>query len=503
MAGPPFLYSDFRGGLNTKDAPYLLTSNQARDLQNVQGTTAGAIVKRNGLVTLARPDVPLTSLAAFDAAVNECLIGAGGGNLYKITPGGTVSTIKTGLSVSRHWEWIQTQPVSGQGPLYGMNGIDPPQQWDGAAANTGNWVATTGTVPNGTYMVLAGNRLWIAGVPAFPSRVFFSDLIPVNNGPLVWPAANVSVFDENDGAPITGLGTVGPYVLVAKARSLYVITDLNTGDARRLSSNVGAVSHRSIAAAPEGTYFLAEDSGVFLTNGSSVKLISDQIQPTIDTVTNRTMASASYFNSHYYLSVGRSGASNDTVLDFDAALNSWWLHTFGSNQLVVWHPSGPLAAPGLYSAKSNSTPIVDQCFVPNVTVDNGAPFTWIWRGPWQSPTFYRRRLFPTPYFRKRFRQIRFDGAGTVDFSLAADFSAGETLRNSNLFNVATDSFGGMGTFGANDGSVFGGIGSISRVKIFSLGVYNAISVVVSSTSSTQDQLLAYVLLVSDRKDLVV
>lgn len=504
MTSLPFDYTDFHGGLNTRDAPNLLTDEQARDLQNIQGTTAGAIVKRDGLVTFATPAVQLTSLFPLEATASPFLIGAGVTSLYSITTGGVVTAIKTGVTSGLNWEWVQSQVTGGQGPLYGMNGTDTPQQWSGTGS-TANWTATTGTVPNGKYMVLAGNRIWVAGVAANPARVFFSDLIPGNNGPVTWPAANVAIFDENDGAPITGLGHVGPYIFVTKARKSYLITDFNTGDARRLSDSIGCISHRSIAEAPEGTYFLSEDRGVYLTNGSKITSISDVIQPTIDGIQIRTAAAGTYFGSHYYLSVDTGGTPgvNDTTLDFDSTLQSWWLHTFGSGQFAVWHPS--VTTPGLYSTKDTSA-VVDQCFVPGVTVDNGTPFTWRWRGPWQSPTFYRRRRFPTPYYRKRLRQVRFRGAGTVDFSLATDFILNETLKTQNAFEpVSSGTFGAAdGTFyGAADGSSFGGSASIALARVFSLGVAEAFSLVFSSTSSTQDLITDYVLMISDRKDLVV
>jgi hypothetical protein len=498
----PFYYTDFHGGLNTKDAPYLVQDEQARDLQNVQATTAGAIVKRGGLVTFASLPSALTSLYAYEGSP-PYLVGAGAGKLYAISSGGVATQIGTGFASDR-WEWVQTQSVSGSGPVYGMNGVDTPQQWTGnPASGTTPWVATTGTLQNGKYLILAGNRLWVAGVAAAPSRVYYSDLIPGNNGPVTWPSSGVSVFDEDDGEPITGLARVGPYILVSKRRRLYVIFDLNIGEARHLSDTVGCIANRSMVAAPEGTYLLAEDGGVYLTNGSVVKPISTAIQPTIDALQTRANAAGAYYNSHYYLSVDSSGTAgiNDLTLDYDVALQSWWVHTFGSAQYAIWHPTG---LPALYSAKATGA-IVDQCFVPGVTIDNGQPFTWRWRGPWQSPTFYRRRRFPTPYFKKRFRQMRLDGFGTVDLSLGTDFGATEVLLKSNMFgNVDPEGvFGGAGFYAAEDGSAFGGTAAITRAMQFSLGVYRAISLVFSATSTTSDMVTSYVLMVSDRKDLVV
>src|SRR5205814_197913 len=146
--------------------------------------------------------------------------------------------------------------------------------------------------------------------------------------------------------------------------------------------------------------------------------------------------------------------------------------------------------------------IVDQCFVPGVFVDNGQPFEWVWRGAWQSPSFYRRRWFPTPWYRKNFRQIRFFGTGNVDFSLATDFANGEVLRKSNLFKSATSTWGGAGQFGANDGSVFGDYPTMGEARVFSLGTHRAVSVVFSSTSTTADAVNLYALMMTDRRDMV-
>jgi hypothetical protein len=128
--------------------------------------------------------------------------------------------------------------------------------------------------------------------------------------------------------------------------------------------------------------------------------------------------------------------------------------------------------------------------------------SWVWRGPWQSPTFYRRRRFPTPYFRKRLRQIRLDGQGTVDFYLAKDFAGGETLVRSNVFNYdpTSDVWAGSGLFAGS--GIFGGGPTISRTKIFGQGVANAFSFVFSGTSSTPDELVSYVMMLTDRRDLV-
>ena len=505
----PLLYSNFSLGLNTKSAPYLLDeglgSLPSRDLSNVQGTVAGAIVKRNGLVTLATPATALTSLFASEATTTNSLVGATGTTLVSVTTGGTVTSIKTAVTNNARWEFISAPVVSGQGPVYGVNGLDTPQQWSGATAGTAtvNWTNASGAVavPNGKYCIYANNQAFITGVSATPSRVFWSALAdPTNWDPASLTGAGFADFDPNDGQVITAIGKVGPYILVAKPRKLWVIADTATATIRRITDQVGCVAHRTMQSGPEGTYFLSEDRGVYLTNGTKLEPISDIISPTIDAIDGaRGSACAAYFNGHYYLSVAGTGSlPNDTTLDYDTTLTSWWRHSFGSNQFAVWHPVGSAQ---LYSAKATAA-IVDQCFAAGVNTDNGSNFFWVWRGPWQSPSFFRRRLFPTPYYRKRLRQMRFDGAGTVDVSLAKDFAGAETIVRQNVFAVAgSTNFGGPQPFGGPQ--LFGGSGTVQRARAYSLGVANAFSVVFSSTSSTADIVDSYLLIMHDRKDLVV
>lgn len=501
----PAEYSSFQAGLNTRSAPFLLDEGTgtlpARDLSNVQSTLTGAIVKRAGLVTFASPATALTSLFPLES-VGPFMIGATGTTLISVSTGGATASIKTALTSGKRWEWVSAPIVSAQGPAFGMSGFDIPQQWSGTG-NTANWTATDagGTVPNGTYSIYFGNQVFVSGVAATPSRVYWSGIAD----PTAWNPANLNGsgfedFDPGDGQAITALGRVGPYVLVAKPRKLWVIIDPATATTRRISDQVGCVAHRSMVEGSEGTYFLSEDRGVFLTNGSTLKPVSDQIQPTIDLVAGqKANAVGGYFNGHYYLSVAGGGSGgNDTTLDWDASLGSWWKHSFGSNQFAVWHPS---TTANLYSAKSTAA-IVDQCFATGVNTDNGSAFQWVWRGAWQSPSYYRRRLAPTPHQKKRLRKMRFFGSGTVDLSLATDFVQVESLVQANALGTSASAtnWGGSGNWGAADGSAWGGGGSVTMAEADSLGVARAFSIVFSATSTTADSIDLYTLFLTDRKD---
>jgi hypothetical protein len=493
---------DFRGGFDSKDAPFLLQDSFARDVVNVQGTTAGAIVKRNGLTTFASPAATFTSLFALESTTSLFLVGAGGTALYSVSTGGTVTSIKTGLTAGLRWSFASAPVVSAQGPLFGMNGTDTPQQWSGSGS-TGNWTNASGavSVPNGTMCLYANNQMFAAGMASEPSRVRWSTFAdPTNWDPASLTGAGFADFDPNDGQKISAIGQVGPYILVAKPRKLWVIADTLAPTIRQLHATIGIAAHRSLATGPEGAFFLAEDRNIYVTDGTTVKPIADRIGPTVASILDRTKAVGKVYDGHYYLSVPITGSSNDTTLDYDATLGSWWKHGFGSNQFAIWHPGGTT---GLYSAKSTSA-IVDKAFDPGITVDNGTAFTWRWAGPWQSPSFYRRRLYPTPFFRKRLRQVRLKGYGQVDISYATDFAGAETLKGKDIFQYLTlggaTTFGGGGTYGGP--GVFGDFPGTADARLFSFGVAYAFSTVFSSTSISADAIELYALILADRKDMI-
>jgi hypothetical protein len=500
----PDFYHDFRGGLNTKDQPYLLADGQARDVNNVQATRAGAILKRNGLETFASLAATSNSIYSFEIPSPPLLIVVANGQIYSADTSGALTSRKSGLSAPARWEFVSAPAIGAQGPLYGMNGVDPPQQWDGAAAGTSTWTNASGgvAVPNGKYCLYADNQVFVSGVAAFPSRVYWSAIAdPTNWASASATGAGYMDLDPRDGHPITALGQVGPYIIVAKARKLWVILSTTDASSRQLSDSIGCVAHRSMASGPQGTFFLSEDRGVYLTDGTTLTPVSDSIQPTIDGAgALLSQAAAAYYAGHYYLSLPLTSANNDTTLDYDTTLQSWWKHTFGSNQFVVQHDVNGLAS--LYSAKATAA-IIDQCFVAGQLVDNGTPFTWIWKGPWQSPSYTprMRRVGPSPYYRKRLRQFRCDGEGTIDFSLAKDFASTEALIRANMLGTAlvTDTWANPATIWAGAG-VWASGGVIRRNRVYSLGVANAFSIVFSATSNTPDAVTSYTIMIADRVD---
>jgi hypothetical protein len=494
MRGQPFRFVDFRGGLNTKAGAYLVSENECRDCQNVVSTVRGAIKKRNGNATFCNTftGTPpfITSLFGLNVGATV-LIAAGGTKLYSISTGGVatditgVATLTSGL----RWSFIAGPASGGQGPLYAMNGTDTPKYWTGAG-NIADWTASVGSVPNGQFAVYYKNRVWVAGQTANPSRLFFSDL----GDPRSWTATNTVDFDPNDGQTITAIGVLGPYLLVFKQTKTFVVYDTNTGANRMISGNVGCISHRSLAETPAGLMFLSSDQGVFLTNGNTLKQLSDNIKPTIDSLSAaaKNNSAAAFYNNHYFLSVPASGTNRNSItLDYDTTTDSWWKHTNVASQFALWRP-GSNSQVELYAAQDVATPIVDKCYVENVFSDNATAFIAYWIGPWLS--------FKQPYIRKRIRQIHVDGRGTWDVSVGQDFNVGLVQVQQNIFAGYGSSgslFGGADTFGG--GGTFGDPSFEGQTHIYSIGVARSFSVKFQSVDSSDGEIDAYTMAVTPRK----
>lgn len=493
IRGRPTVFADFRKGINSQADPYALKPTECRDALNVYATSAGSVKKRDGTTSFATPETTLTSI--FSASSPDVFIAHGGTKLYSITSGGTVATLKTTLTSGLRWEFIQAPVITGQGPIYGMNGTDTPQQWDGVAAGTSDWTATVGTRPNGKYMIYHANRVWVAGITATPYRVAFS----APGDPRDWPASNVVDFEPTDGDFITGLGKVGQYLLVFKKRKIYVVTDNATGANRRIASGVGCVAHRSIHESPYGTYFLSDDQGVLVTTGTSLdqgvqiagnvaqERVSYPIEPLLrDASTANLQYSAGVVHKGSYYLTFPSNAGTRTV-QYDPVNEAWWIHSIGANQ---WTQT---ASPSVLHGADSTGARVVKAFVPSISDDLGLPFQSFWWGPWLT--------FNSPYLRKRCRQIHFDGNGIFNFEVFKSFetSSDQDLTTSIDLTIPTDTYGGSGNFGGS-GAFGGAAEQATEAKLYSLGVGRAWSVKVSSTVAQPFTLLSYSMAMQDRTE---
>jgi hypothetical protein len=439
------------GGLNTYDSPYTIQDTESRDCLNVVGTLRGAIQKRRGstqFLAATPPAVEMTGLTSVNIGGTRYLIAFGANKIYSINTSGVPTDITGTASVTSGSRWsVVEAPIStavaNQGPVYMSNGIDAPLQWSGSG-NVAPWTAASGSdpqgnalgpLPNGAYLCYHQNRIWVAGVASAPSTLFFSGLLQSGvqgtGDPSSWPTINVAQFDVSDGYPITGLGDVGAYLLVTKELKSWVVVNPVSIAVRQLSHNIGCISHRSICATQEGTFFLTPTQGVFVTTGTTATEASYKIRPTILNITQsaRQNACAGTFGNHYYLSFPWGGSTiNNRTIDYDMQLKAWWLHDIAANEMAV-HEVGQallyVAVPGVGNG-------VAQVGVPGVYTDFGKPYVGgpfgmsaYWCGAWQRfYEYFMRHRIQMPMVKKRIRQIYFNGQGVITPMVFKNFKPG-------------------------------------------------------------------------------
>ena len=502
MKGTPFVHGDFRGGLNTKAANYLVEDTQCRDCLNVQSTTTGAVIKRQGILSLADIGAATKTVQAIEATSSDHFLAMSDAKIFKVV-GSVPTEVASGFSEGK-WTVVEatadttgpalTPVETSQGPVFLSNG-SVSKAWDGTTLT--NWtmdVDSTLDVPGSLvkphkYSLVHESRVVTAGNLENKSTAYWSEVqIGIGTKPRTWMLENQQLFDPDDGDEITGLGRVGSNILVFKKHKVFVVYDINTGANRRLTSNIGCVSHRSIVETPNGTYFLA-DNGVYVTNGSDVQLVSDQITPTIIGLTQTSNATGMYFRNHYFLSSPTDGI----ILDYDLILKSWWKHGLG-NSLVAQDFTNGFTASTEEPYCLTSSGLLGRMFSPGVYQDFDHSYGWSWAGPWLAPG-QARTVYPA--VRKRVKAIRVDGTGQATVRVDKDFFASGTPvtpQNANgtvlatLFPVtASTTFGDSSYFGDVNSSTspatptgpttFSDTAGISQARIWGQGVARAWSLV--------------------------
>lgn len=532
--------SGFTGGLNSIDSPFTIADGETRDCLNVFATTRGSIQKRTGMTQFLQdpPNLEFSSIFPVTISGTKWLIGFAGTHIYKIDVAGVYTAITGAATVTSGSRWSVVQSalsaaVASEGPVYMVNGVDPPLFWSGSG-NVAAWTGDTGGyaasphVPNGPYMIYAANRIWIGGVAASPATVYFSDLVSTGPtgglpDPSSFPIPNTIGFDVEDAQPITGLGTIGPYVLVFKENKTWVIINPgNPSGTRQVSNTLGCVAHRSIVETPEGTFFLTDNDGVYLTTGTKMVEMSYKVRPTVLQINQsvRGQACGAFHANHYYLSYpSGSSTSNNRTLDYDLQLKAWWLHDMTVNQYALFEPSG---APSLYAAVPGGLgtfPGVQQCFTAGVYLDYGQVYTGAngysayYYGAWQDfYEYFLRHRIRIPMVKKRVRQITFGGSGVIiplifkNFETSGTQYAGVAGNASEAvptlpidFAAGGELWGDATQVWGDPGLPWGGTTASGIARIYAPGVANEWSVAFGNSDENPFEVSYYTYAISTRK----
>jgi hypothetical protein len=423
MRGRPIIGAGAVGGLNLRDGDdAMLKAGDSGRMLNVWTNEHGARSPRDGDTELdLAPDLtgaePFSSVSRIGTAsgagatvgVEHLLLGINDGasnKLYLFDGTNGLTEIATGLT-GLVWSWIEAPASGGQGPYYGVaGGIGNPLYWGGSTGTPpAAWTASGGTLPSQADQILYhANRIWALGHGLYDLR--WSEL----GNPRDWPAANINEFDPDDGDPLTGMGIVPAGIVVFKQGKGWLVYDLDTGANRPLAFGVGAVAWRTIAESPYGAIFLSRDRGVCITDGSTVKRISEKIDPLLQSVSGSLEnATAVYWRDKYLLSLGDALTlgSESVLLEYDFTLDAWAMHTSRCTLLATASLSDPAEEPRLYGAGGNgSVGVVDRLMDPAADKPDA-----YWRSPYHQLAGEKARV----------RAVTFTGSGTFGARLYKDW----------------------------------------------------------------------------------
>lgn len=331
----------FKGGWNTKESAWTFPKDSMSDAQNVN-LVHNDISKRQGNATLNT--TALASSAAvhglFDWLINSgtrYLIVTAGTKIYNSASLSTTFTDITGAVTI-------TTGQNNQHTFASLNNIvaccggttpDTPIQWTG----TGNASALAGTPPVGNLVCVANNFMFISGIAATPSRVYWSNVAD----PGTWGASNFIDFRMSDGDSITAILELNQNLLIFKRRSIGLLfTQSNTvsgsvtlAPLTEVIVGIGCPGGQCVDNLPDGSVvMLGTNAHIYLIQGgTSVLDISDpkegsNIQPTLDGMDASRLKYAVVkvypTRNQVWISLSSSGATtNDTILVYDYQLSVW------------------------------------------------------------------------------------------------------------------------------------------------------------------------------------
>lgn len=278
------IFTSNTGGLNSKGSPIFVGKNEASDLLNVNLDTDGSISSRNGYTTLNTTVLPgrVDGLYHFKKNNGTAYLIAAATNLYKMDSfDGTWDDITGTTSITAN---SPAQMLTFDDTLVVLNNDDKIQNWTGTGTASDNECYTDIVLTSAKTMEVYQNRLYLFNVTVdgsyYPDRGYYSAAQQI----ATWDGSYFTVgFDDGD--EIIGSDVLGSYLYVLKKNSIYRVR--GTGDSTvphtidKTAATEGCISRGSIQKVNNMIVYLSQ-KGLTVFDGTTSKVISTKIQPTID-----------------------------------------------------------------------------------------------------------------------------------------------------------------------------------------------------------------------------
>jgi hypothetical protein len=372
---PSHTIKEFRGA--NKMDPYSLDPSYSPRSKNLISTKFPALTTRPGFSVLGAPiGTKVLGLGVWKETELHAIFNDG--TWRKWTGSAWSVPLKSGLSTTATWSFVNYKGNLAGINLIGANGVDPIQRYDGST------VSNLATAPaGGNFIETHDNRLYCAvGI-----RVYYSPIGIADNWNLVQQTdADGGFIDKNtpQGESICGMKAGIGHVTIQFPSSTWELYGTSPSDFSYLpvAEDIGGLNDQCIVNLGGILYFL-DETGIYVYSGGTRprKEFSAPVQWYVDNM-NKTARQTSCMGAdgrflYVALPMGATATAPDTILVWDSIEKTW----------DVWEGMQPLmfAKMGdmLYMADAQG-----RVLRLGGDTDNGVPIAW----EWQSKPFGGRSM---------------------------------------------------------------------------------------------------------------
>lgn len=232
-----------------------------------------------------------------------------------------------------------------------INGTDAVKSYNGSS-----WVSSGGAfdeadMPKGTVVIEWKDRIYTAGVSSSPSILYYSTVADPDTRTISWTvsvddpdsAGQIEIEQEDGGGSITALEKVPGYLLIFKERTMKRWDGESTYPDDLIS--VGAPTQEAVCRGRE-MVFIANQEGVWVTNGGYPKKISKPIQDLWDAIPAANLDNIATIcdESDVYVYVGDITLNQNTYSNICFKYNidsqSWNIYSYANDfTCFTWYIS--------------------------------------------------------------------------------------------------------------------------------------------------------------------
>lgn len=255
---------------------------------NFNADTIGRLTLRKGSTLLGNQIVSSDILGLYQfrdsgAGTNNQIIAVNGTVVYYLS-GSTWNSKRTGLTAGSRARFSTFLDY-----VFMVNGTEATAIWDGAPGDAFVTTGNAASAPIGKFIENYRARMWIAGNPTYPDRVYYSSLPSAVTTPIITWDTSVTTgqwidVSPSDGENITALHRTKAALLVFKNNHLYRIFSILQADPDP-QFNVGTYSQESVVETKNGVYF-HHPTGFYRYDGN----VTEISRPIIDIVRAVTLS---------------------------------------------------------------------------------------------------------------------------------------------------------------------------------------------------------------------